>query len=231
MAAAAVQRDVLVTKKKAIIFSVEGNIGAGKSTIFKMLKEHLRTIKNTQVVYLPEPVSVWESIKDSDGENAIEKYYGNPVKYAFPFQMMAFISRIHQLREALKSARGNVIIISERSVLTDKVVFTKMLYEDNKIGGIEYNIYCKWFNEFVEDIPHGGLIYIKTKPEICGKRVIKRNRKGETIPLAYLQNCHKYHEEWLNNESLPVLQLDGKFIDQSCLETIEIFIESLMTLY
>ena len=71
MAAAAA---VLQAKKKAIIFSVEGDIGAGKSTIFKMLKEHLRTIKNTQVIYLPEPVSEWESIKGRDGENAIEKY-------------------------------------------------------------------------------------------------------------------------------------------------------------
>ena len=182
MAAAAVQRDVMVTKKKAIVFSVEGNIGAGKSTIFKMLKEHLRTIKNTQVVYLPESVSVWESIKDSDGKNAIEKYYGNPVEYAFPFQMMAFISRIHQLREILRESGGNVIIISEMSVYTDKVVFAKMLHDDNKIGGIEFNIYCKWFYEFVECMLHGGLIFIKTNPEICEKRVKKEKGSGKLFP-------------------------------------------------
>ena len=143
--------------------------------------------------------------------------------------MMAFISRIHQLRETLKSARGNIImIISERSVFTDKVVFAKMLHDNNKIGDIEYNIYCKWFYEFVEDIQQGGLIYVKTNPENCEKRVIKRNRKGETIPLSYLRNCHKYHEEWLSNESLPVLQLDGDFIDKSCLKTIEIFIDRVL---
>ena len=141
--------------------------------------------------------------------------------------MMAFISRIHKLRETLKSARGNVIIISERSVFTDKVVFAKMLHDDNKIGDIEYSIYCKWFNEFVEDVQHEGLIYVKTNPENCEKRVIKRNWKGETISLSYLRNCHKYHEEWLSNESLPVLQLDGDFVDKSCLKTIEIFIDSL----
>ena len=66
-----------VTKKKAIIFSVEGNIGSGKSALLKMLKGNLGTIKNTQVVYLPEPVSEWERIRD--GVNAIEKYYGNLV--------------------------------------------------------------------------------------------------------------------------------------------------------
>ena len=213
------------------IFSVEGNIGSGKSTLVKMLKEHLKKIKNTEVIYLPEPVAEWESIKDSDGKNAIEKYYENPDKYAFSFQMMAYISRIHQLRETLQT-NNNVIIICERSVFTDKEIFAKMLHDDGKIGEIEYNIYCKWFYEFVKDIPVGGLIYVKTNPEICERRVIKRNRKGETIPLVYLQNCHKYHEDWLNNESLPVLKLDGDndFIDKlpdTWLETINIFVNSL----
>ena len=213
------------------IFSVEGNIGSGKSTLVKMLKEHLKKIKNTEVIYLPEPVAEWESIKDSDGKNAIEKYYENPDKYAFSFQMMAYISRIHQLRETLQT-NNNVIIICERSVFTDKEIFAKMLHDDGKIGDIEYNIYCKWFYEFVKDIPVGGLIYVKTNPEICERRVIKRNRKGETIPLVYLQNCHKYHEDWLNNESLPVLKLDGDndFIDKlpdTWLETINIFVNSL----
>ena len=204
------------------MFSVEGNIGAGKSTLIKMLQENLKTITNKQVIYLPEPVSVWESIKDKDGKNAIEKYYENPDKYAFPFQMMAFISRIN----LTKGVGGDVIIISERSVFTDKEVFAKMLHDDNKIGDIEYNIYCKWFYEFVEDIPFGGLIYVKTNPEICEKRVIKRNRKGETaIGVSYLQNCHKYHEDWLNNESLPVLRLDGDdgFVN-TWLKEIEIFV-------
>ena len=213
------------------IFSVEGNIGSGKSTLVKMLKEHLEIIKNTTVIYLPEPVSVWESIKAKDGKNAIEKYYENPEKYAFSFQMMAYISRIHQLRETLKK-NDNVIIISERSVFTDKEIFAKMLHDDGKIGDIEFNIYCKWFYEFVKDIPVGGLIYVKTKPEICEKRVIIRNRKGETIPLSYLQNCHKYHEDWLNNEDLPVLTLNGNddFIERlppNWLKLIEVFINNL----
>ena len=180
---------------------------------------------------MPEPVSVWESIKAKDGKNAIEKYYENPEKYAFSFQMMAYISRIHQLRETLKK-NDNVIIISERSVFTDKEIFAKMLHDDGKIGDIEFNIYCKWFYEFVKDIPVGGLIYVKTKPEICEKRVIIRNRKGETIRLSYLQNCHKYHEDWLYNEDLAVLSLDGNndFIDclpPNWLKIIEIFINDL----
>lgn len=197
-----------------------------------MLKNTLTDIKENSIIYLPEPVKVWESIKDIGGKNVIEKYYENPEKYAFSFQMMAYISRIHQLREALKNT-DNLIIICERSVFTDKEIFARMLYDTGKICDIEYNIYCRWFYEFVTDIPIKGLIYVKTNPDICEKRVIKRNRKGEKIPIEYLKNCHKYHETWLNNEDLPVLGLDGDtdFIDKlpdTWLKTIEIFITSLI---
>jgi deoxyadenosine/deoxycytidine kinase len=214
------------------IFTIEGNIGSGKSTLVEMLKNTLTDIKKIRVIYLPEPVKVWESIKDIDGKNVIEKYYENPKKYAFSFQMMAYISRIHQLREALKNT-DNLIIICERSVFTDKEIFARMLYDTGKICDIEYNIYCKWFYEFVTDIPIKGLIYVKTNPEICEERVIKRNRKGEQISFEYLKNCHKYHENWINNEDLPVLGLEGNndFIDKlpdTWLKTIEIFITSLI---
>jgi deoxyadenosine/deoxycytidine kinase len=213
------------------IFSIEGNIGSGKSTLVKKLTTILTKLSNIQVIYLPEPVAVWESIKDNSGKNIIEKYYENQEKYAFSFQMMAYITRIHQLKEILKTQR-DAIIICERSVFTDKEIFAKMLHDDKKIEDIEYNIYCKWFYEFVKDIPVAGLIYVKTAPTKCEKRVIKRNRKGETIPLSYLENCHLYHENWLNNEKLPVLTLDGNndFIDglpNGWLKTIQLFIKNL----
>ena len=213
------------------IFSIEGNIGSGKSTLVKILTRTFKNLLNIPIVYLPEPVSIWESITDKNGKNIIEKYYENQEKYAFSFQMMAYITRIHQLKEILKK-NSNTIIICERSVFTDKEIFAKMLHDDEKIEEVEYNIYCKWFYEFVKDIPVAGLIYVKTNPGKCEKRVIHRNRKGESIPLTYLENCHLYHENWLNNEKLPVLSLDGNndFIDglpESWLETIKIFIKDL----
>tara|TARA_B100001287_G_C22578124_1_gene479641 strand:+ start:168 stop:881 length:714 start_codon:yes stop_codon:yes gene_type:complete len=213
------------------IYSIEGNIGSGKSTLVKKLKKTFDNIDNIKIIFLQEPVSVWENIKDKNGKNIIEKYYENQKKYAFSFQMMAYISRIHQIKDVLKNNK-NVIIISERSIFTDKEIFAKMLYDDNKIEEIEYNIYLKWFDEFVKDIPISGIIYVKTNPEICEKRVVKRNRKGETIPLSYLQNCHRYHENWLNNENTPILTLNGnqEFINDipdGWFNTIKIFIKNL----
>ena len=80
------------------IFTIEGNIGSGKSTLITILKKSNTALKHIPIIYLPEPVAIWESIKDSKGKNIIEKYYQNQEKYAFSFQMMAYISRIHQLR-------------------------------------------------------------------------------------------------------------------------------------
>ena len=62
----------------------------------------------------------------------IEKFYKDQQKYAFSFQMMAYISRLALLRRVIRE-NPNAIIITERSVFTDKEVFAKMLYDEGKI--------------------------------------------------------------------------------------------------
>ena len=191
------------------IFTVDGNIGSGKSTLIKLMKKKYKVFANKKIVYLPEPVDIWESIRDKNGKNVIESYYENQVKYAFPFQMMAYISRVHQIREIMEKCDDNTIIICERSVYTDKHVFAKMLYDNGTMNDIEIQIYKKWFDEFVKDFPFSGIIYVGTEPTKSLERVKIRNRKGEDIPLNYLKLCHLYHEKWLNNSSIPVLKLNG----------------------
>ena len=188
------------------IFSVEGNIGSGKSTLVSILREYYSD--NEDVIFLMEPVEIWETIKDDSGENIISKFYKNQEKYSFAFQMMAYISRLHQLREMIRE-HPDATIICERSLFTDKNVFAKMLYDDGKIEDIEYKIYLKWFYEFIHDIPITGLVYVRASPEKCQERVLKRAREGETIPLEYLENCHKYHEEWISKEISNTLTLDA----------------------
>ena len=180
-----------------LLLSIEGNIGSGKSTLVTKLKENYKN--NKDICFLDEPVSEWEKIQDSQGKSMLEKYYGNQEKYAFAFQMMAYISRLAPLRKALKE--NYKVIITERSVYTDKMVFAKMLYDDKKIEDVEYQIYNNWFNEFLNDIPIPHIVYVQTNPEIAKARVDKRARKGETIPLEYLTNCHNYHENWLTNNN------------------------------
>jgi deoxyadenosine/deoxycytidine kinase len=197
------------------IISIEGNIGSGKSTLLKKIKDIYST--TTNIVFLREPVEEWEEIKDKNGETMLQKFYADQEKYSFSFQMMAYISRLKILRDAVKDIELQIqkemqsnysnyyeyipkkyIIITERSLYTDKYVFAKMLYDQGKIEDVCYQIYLNWFDEFAKDYPVSKLIYVSTDPFICSSRINKRSRLGEeVIPTTYLQECHKYHEEFI----------------------------------
>ena len=187
-----------------IIVSIEGNIGSGKSTLLDNLRE---TYKNdANIVFLKEPVDEWEKIKDENGITILEKFYSDQIKYSFSFQMMAYVSRLKVLRDELKniqfSENKKTIIITERSLHTDKMVFAKMLYDSGKIEYINYQIYLSWFDTFSEEFPVHKIVYVKTCPEKCYSRVHKRSRDGEeNIPLDYLINCSNYHNDMLDMSS------------------------------
>ena len=63
------------------IISLEGNIGAGKSTFLEHLEKNIG--KNSGWIFLREPVHIWEQIKDENGETVLANFYKNPEKYAF----------------------------------------------------------------------------------------------------------------------------------------------------
>ena len=180
-----------------LIISLEGNIGSGKSTLVEYLKENY-SFGTYKIGFIDEPVDMWNTFIDpATNETVIEKYYKDQKKYAFSFQMMAYISRLSAIRKAL---RGDYdIIFTERSVYTDRNVFAKMLYDSGMIEEINYKIYLKWFDEFVDDIQNIKLVYIKTTPEVAYSRVVKRNRQGETIPIEYLTQCNDYHDAWIDS--------------------------------
>jgi deoxyadenosine/deoxycytidine kinase len=187
-----------------IIVSIEGNIGSGKSTLLANLRKHYKD--ELYIVFLQEPVDEWEKIKDENGITILEKFYANQEKYSFPFQMMAYVSRLKVLRDTLKNIRQvdnkKTIIITERSLYTDKMVFAKMLYDTNKIEKVNYQIYLNWFDAFSEEFPVHKIVYVKTEPEKCHSRIVKRAREGENlIPLEYLKNCDEYHDNMINMSS------------------------------
>jgi deoxyadenosine/deoxycytidine kinase len=218
------------------IISIEGNIGSGKSTLLEHLKEYYKN--NHNVIFLREPVDEWVSIKDKNGNTMIEKFYENQEKYSFSFQMMAYISRLSILRETLRNQEqaNNVIIITERTLYTDKHVFAKMLYDQDKIEDVNYQIYNKWFNEFANCYPINDIIYVKTDPINCYHRINKRARSGEeVIPLSYLEDCHKYHEQFLeyeneDNKNWNKLNIDGNEDIYENPENMKLWIEQIHNL-
>ncbi len=180
------------------IFSVEGNIGSGKSTIVKYLKDNLN-IEGYSIVFLQEPVETWNTIVDLDGKNIIQCYYADQKKYSFSFQMMAYISRLSQIKKVLAESSENTIIITERCLFTDFNIFAKMLYSSGMLSTIEYRIYTLWFDEFIDFNYITSFIYINTSPSVCFERIALRSRNGEDlIPIDYLVECDRFHHIWLD---------------------------------
>ena len=201
-----------ITNTSIKIISIDGNIGSGKSTLLAHLKQHYNN--NNNVVFLKEPVDEWAKIKDEEGNTMLQKFYTDQAKYSFAFQMMAYISRLSIFRQTVREYSSknieNLIIITERSLYTDKHVFAKMLHYQNMIEDVTFQIYLNWFNEFSTDFPVDSIIYVKTDPQICHNRIHKRCRVGENIiPLSYLQECHKYHEEFIDTIECNKMFIDG----------------------
>ena len=199
------------------IVSIEGNIGSGKSTLLANLRQHYEN--NSNVVFLKEPVDEWEKIKDENGETILKKFYADQEKYSFPFQMMAYVSRLKVLRDTLKTIKNdsenrNIVIITERSLYTDKMVFAKMLYDSKKIEHVNYQIYLNWFDTFSDEFPVNKVVYVKTSPDKCYQRIVKRSRTGEeNIPLDYLASCSNYHDNMLDKQNLECVCLDQLILD------------------
>jgi deoxyadenosine/deoxycytidine kinase len=213
--------------KNAIFVSIEGNIGSGKSTLLANLKDYFKN--DNIVVFLKEPVDEWEKIRDSQGNTMLQKFYGDQNAYAFSFQMMAYISRLAEFKKAIKENPQAKIFITERSLDTDKYVFAQMLFDDNKIEDVNYQIYTRWFDVFSKEFPINNVIYVRTDPDICHNRIVKRSRTGEDcIPLDYLTNCHEYHEKMISKSiTAPNLTLNGNVDIYETTETVQQWINQI----
>lgn len=204
-----------LNSNEPILISIDGNIGSGKSTLIDFLKNKCKNDKN--ISFLEEPVNLWISTIDNENKNILERFYEDKTRWSYTFQNFAFITRATIL---LNSIKQNItskfskrkIIISERSVETDKNVFAKMLYDDGFMTNLEYIIYKTWYKTLFPEIKVKNVIYVRTFPETAYKRMLNRNRKEESsVPKAYIQMVHKYHDTWLtdNDSGYNICYLDG----------------------
>jgi deoxyadenosine/deoxycytidine kinase len=216
----------MLSTKRPQIITVEGNIGAGKSTFLDNMKERYK--HRHDVLFLQEPVDIWSQIKEN-GKTILELFYENKLHYSFPFQVLAYTTRLRIIRESIEKAmNSNLIttIIMERSLEADRYIFAQMLFDDKLIESCNFDIY-KWMSDDgLKNYSADKIIWLKTPPDECFNRIRRRNRDGEeNIDIDYLTRCDAYHTNWLSNSihgnspsSKSIFVIDDDIIDWGILE-------------
>jgi deoxyadenosine/deoxycytidine kinase len=132
--------------------------------------------------------------------------------------MNAFITRLKQIENVLNKygitdkysadKRDDIILITERSVYTDRNVFANLLRESGKITSMEWKLYDEWFQWLTKKCAHclpTHYFYLNAGADVSFMRMRKRDRDEESgVSLKYLQSVEDKHNQWMN--ILPVSQ-------------------------
>lgn len=245
-------------KEVTNFFSIEGNIGSGKTTFKRAIELYVREnnlsalhltehVREHVYLLIDEPVAEWTqqvySRQNCNGEGAngdsnlyslLDLFYKEmkekttPVEskpphtdgdkeedagpkmldqVALAFQATTFTSRLKNLVNSLSRmprhpAQTKVHIISERSLLTDRLFFAN-LNDSGLIPGFQWKAYDDFFNIICGQLlkSHNRIIYLPTSAEKSHERIHRRSRGAEVdndIPLGYLESLHGAHTQMIS---------------------------------
>jgi deoxyadenosine/deoxycytidine kinase len=216
-----------------IIISLDGNIGAGKSTLLTEIRNKLHDVH-----IVDEPVGQWTALKNAEGKNLLELFYEDKKRWSYTFQNCAILTRLKNIQDAVENLDATMkspqVIITERSVLTDKHVFAEMLYDAGDIDPLEWELYESWFNIFGKKHPVKAIIYVSTSSSTSKDRIEIRKRQGEDrIGIDYLDALDRQHHKWIQNTNIPVLTISTEIsvsVEEN-IEKIKEFIQKLKEMY
>ena len=198
------QQTALERLKSKYIFSIEGNIGSGKTTII----HHLQEIYGDQVVLVEEPVKDWQNLK---GENLLKKKNDDLNRWGYSFEAYVLITKMNELTKVAFSDKK--IILIERCMLTDKVFFD--LNVENGFSNPMEEAMFKNLYEFLSNNVYpklSGIIYLDTPVEECINRMIKRGRKAEkSLTKEYLTQLDDNFKKVIKESGIPYLKLNGVY--------------------
>ena len=207
------EESALERLKSKFIFSIEGNIGSGKTTII----HHLQRLYK-DVILVEEPVKDWQDI---EGENLLKKKNEDLNRWGYSFEAYVLITKMNELTKFANSDKK--IILIERCMLTDKAFFDVNV-ENNKSNPMEEAMF-KDLYEFLSNNVYpklNGIIYLDTPVEECIKRMKERGRKEEqSLTAEYLTQLDKHFKKVVNESGIPVLYLNGKYDLKTDLSKIE----------
>lgn len=183
------------------LVSVEASIACGKTTLIESIMEFVKDDESYMLI--EEPVDDWKIIL-VDGKDILSCFYENMAEVALPFQLIALITRRNKILKKIEEAKlreqrlgKEVILITERTVMSDRYIFAQMLHESGFISKYGMLAYEMWNDEFSKESKTDKTVYLTTPPHVCFQRVKERNRTGEdSITIEYLEQCQKAHDRF-----------------------------------
>lgn len=162
-----------------VIFTIDGNIGAGKTSVLNYLHKHYKLSIDL------EPVEKWQPY--------LKDFYEDK-KNTFNLQVRVWLDRCW-IQE--KSERS--MIIMERSPFFIRNVFLNTVKSQDLITSNEFNILNDLYDKTDGIWSCSAYIYLRSNPEKCMERIKKRARDcEETITLDYINLLHDSHEDAYN---------------------------------
>lgn len=181
-----------------LFITVAGNVGAGKSTLTKLVGEKLG----------------FETHYEQVDENPyLEDFYKDQNKWGFHLQLYFLAQRFKQQKEIDSNGLNN---IQDRSIYEDVEVFARNLYDNKKMTKRDYITYRDLFNDMVPHLRRPDLmIYLDGSIDTIISRINLRGRDMEkSVDLDYWVNLHSRYENWIREyDQSPVLYVNINEVD------------------
>lgn len=175
--------------------TIEGNIGAGKTTLAHILSKHY----NARLVL--------EEFADNP---FLPKFYENPDQYAFPVELFFMAERYKQLKDLLQTKD------MFQSITISDYLFTKcLLFAKVNLQSDEFRLYQKLFDIINPQIVQPEiLIYLHTPVNRLKENIKKRNREYEqNIPSDYLFQLQETYTQYIKQHNIKTLFVDASNAD------------------
>jgi len=183
-------------KDKYHFITVEGNTGAGKTTLAQMLAAQY----NGNLI-----------LEDFVDNPFLPKFYIDQDRYAFPCELYFLMDRQKQLSEIIASNR-----LREGFNISDYLLNKSLLYGQANLEGDEYQLYARVFNNLYPILPQPELvIYVHSTVPRLIKNIQKRGRGFEQgVDPNYLQKVEELYMDYFEkNPQLKVLILHADNLD------------------
>jgi len=175
--------------------TVEGNIGAGKTTLTHLLAKRL----NARMIL--------EEFADNP---FLAKFYENPAQYAFPVELFFMAERYKQLKEMVHTKD------LFQSVTVSDYLFTKcLLFAKVNLPEEEFRLYQKLFEIIDQQLTFPDiLIYLHAPVHTLQNNIKKRNREYEqNIPDEYLFNIQETYTSYIKQHNIKTIFVDASNAD------------------